>query len=216
MLPLSLLAWGILGIAVPRAAADFITFNLDQSNTLANGVVYGTVKLEAFKNLGEIKLTYTADPAPCSSIGKNFGFHTVGFNTDLSLKSSQFTLPTGWKLDANANLGEFGVFSWKVTTSNHEAPSVSVLIDGLGNNATLNHFTLPSKGGRSVFFAGHIIDFSLKGSGTTSHWVGGSTDPPSSGGPGNPHAPEPSTLAMSAIALVGFGLVRLRRRRLPA
>src|SRR5215471_6249680 len=98
MLPLSLLAWGILGIAVPRAAADFITFNLDQSNTLANGIVYGTVKLEAFKNLGEIKLTYTADPAPYSSIGKNFGFHTVGFNTDLSLKSSQFTLPTGWKL----------------------------------------------------------------------------------------------------------------------
>jgi MYXO-CTERM domain-containing protein len=211
MLPLSLLlACGVLGIAAPPAAADFITFNLDQSNTLPDGVVYGTVKLEAFKNLGEVKLTYTADPTPYSSTGDNFGFHTIGFNTDLSLKSSQFTLPTGWKLDSNANLSMFGVFSWKVTTSNHEAPVVTVLIGGLGSNATLDHFTFPSIGGKSVFFAGHIIDFSLKGSDTTSQWVGGSSDPPPV------DAPEPATATMAVLGLVGLALVRLRRRRLRA
>lgn len=218
LLPVSMfLAVGVLGIAVHPAAADSMTFNLDQSNTLPDGFVYGTVKVEAFKGLGEIKLTYTADPGPYSDIGKNFGFHTVGFNTDLSLKSSQFTLPTGWDADPNANLSAFGVFSWKVKTSKNEAPSVVVLIDGLGNNATLDHFTLPSVGGESAFFAGHIIDFSLKRCDTTSHWVAGSSEssPPPPGGTGGtpPQAPEPSTIAMGTIGLLGFALLRLTRRR---
>jgi hypothetical protein len=208
------LAVGVAGITVHPAAADSILFNLDQSNTLADGVVYGTVKLEAFKNIGEIKLTWTADSGPYSSVGKNFGFHTVGFNTDLSLKSSQFTLPTGWKADPNANLSAFGVFSWKVTTSNNEAPSVVVRIDGLGNNATLDHFTLPSHGGESVFFTGHIIDFSLKGSDTTSHWVGGSSDPPPPRGQGSPpQAPEPSTIALGVTGLFGLALLHRMRRK---
>jgi MYXO-CTERM domain-containing protein len=204
-----LLACGVLGTAAPPAAAEFITYNLDQSNTLPNGVVYGTVKVEAFQNLGEVKLTYTADPTPYSSTGKNFGFHTVGFNTDLSLNSGQFTLPAGWTLKSNANLSNFGVFSWAPTTSNSPSPSVTVVINGLGSNATLAHFAFPSVGGKSVFFAGHVIDFKIKGSDTSSHWVGGSTDPPA-------QTPEPATAAMAAIGLAGLALARLARRRRPA
>src|SRR5438552_12749956 len=118
LLPVSLLlAIGVVGTAVHPAAADSMTFKLDQSNKLPDGVVYGTVKVEAFKGLGEIKITYTAEPGPYSSLGKDFGFRTIGFNTDLSLKSSQFTLPTGWKAHPHAHLNTFGVFSWKVSTS---------------------------------------------------------------------------------------------------
>jgi hypothetical protein len=215
-----LLACGIIAAATNPAAADLITYNLDQSNALPSGTVYGSVTVESFKNLGEVKLTYSADPTPYTSVGKNFGFHTIGFNTDLTLNPSQFTLPTGWSASANANLSTFGVFSWKVTTNNHEAPVVSVLIDGLGNNATLDHFTLLSTGGKSVFFAGHIIDFSRKGSDVSSHWVGGSSDPlppppGGEGGPGGPFAPspEPSTIAMGMIAMAGLTLRRLTRRR---
>jgi MYXO-CTERM domain-containing protein len=111
----------------------------------------------------------------------------------------------------------FGVFSWKVMTNDDPSPTVSVLISGLGNNATLGHFTLPSSGGESSFFAGHIIDFRVKGSDATSHWVAGSTDPslppPPGGLGGPPPAPEPSTLAMGAIALGGLVSLRLVRRR---
>src|SRR5438128_10061017 len=105
-----LLALSILAAAAQPAAADPI-FNLDQSNTLPDGVVYGTVKVEA--GLGEVKLIYTAAPTPYSSTGKNFGLHTVGFNTDLSLKSTQIGAPSGWKSTPHANLSAFGVFSWK-------------------------------------------------------------------------------------------------------
>jgi hypothetical protein len=211
-----LLACGVFGLAATPAAADPISFSLDQSNTLANGVVYGTVKVQAFTNLGEVQLTYTADPSVYRSVGKNFGFHTIGFNTDLSLHASQFTLPAGWKLGRNANLSEFGEFSWKATTAHDEAPSITVQIDGLGNNATVAHFTLPSHGRDSVFFTGHIMDFSSKRCGVTSQWVGGSSDPPAPpGGQGGPPsvASEPPTLAMGAAAVAGLALVRVTRRR---
>src|SRR5262245_10025593 len=166
-----LLAGVVLGTAAPPAAADLITYNLDQSNTLPDGLVYGTVTVEALQNLGEVKITYTANPALYSATRQNFGFNTIGFNTDLSLQSSQFTLPSGWKLYSNGNLNMFGVFSWKLTTTKQEAPVVTLLIDGLGNNATLDHFTLDSKGGEPVYFAGHIINFSLNGCNTTtSQW----------------------------------------------
>ena len=219
----------MLGFATPQATADLITFNLDHSNTLASRVVYGTVTLQSFPNLGEVQLTYTADPTVYSSVGKNFGFHTIGFNTDLALSASQVTLPTGWSLTPNANLSMFGVFGWKATTTNHEGASVTVQIDGLGTNATLDHFTLPSQGGDSAFFAGHIMDFSIKGRNVTSQWVGASSVPPvpppgGQGGPPSvpppggqggplPQAAEPPTVAMGAVAVFGVALARLRRRR---
>jgi hypothetical protein len=205
-----------------RAVADPLTatYKLDQSNVLADGVVYGTVKIDALPSLGEIKLTYTANTAPYSSVGPNFGFHTVGFNTDLALTSSQITGPTGWKPTAGANLSMFGEFSWKMETSKNPSPSVTLLITGLGANATLAHFTLPSSGGEPQFFAGHIIDFSLKGSDTTSQWVAGSSDPsnqppppPPGGQGGPPQTPEPGTAVLALIGLCGLGLLRLSRRR---
>jgi hypothetical protein len=91
-----------------------------------------------------------------------------------------------------------------------------LLIDGLGNNATLDHFTLDSKGGEPVYFAGHVIDFSLTGCNTpTSQWVGGGMSDAPPCGP-CAHAPEPSTLALAMIGLVGLTLVGLARRRLAA
>jgi hypothetical protein len=205
--------------SVRSAFADFITYNLDQSNTLADGVVYGTVKVEASAALGEVKITYTADPSVYASTGKNFGLHTVGFNTDLSLNAAQIAAPSGWKLTSNSTLSTFGKFSWKASTSNSEAPTVVLDITGLGSNATLAHFTLPSSGGESQLFAAHVIDFVVRGSDTTSHWIGGSSDPPvdppppgGQGGP--PQAPEPSSLSLSGLAIAAIATrVAVRRRR---
>jgi hypothetical protein len=218
---LYLLAGIALGTVTPVATADFIVYNLDQSNTLGNGV-YGTVKVDADTSLGQIKLTFAAATAPYNAVGPNFGFNMIGFNTDLDLKAEQFTLPAGWKLTASSNLGSFGKFTWKGSASNQTAPSVIVQIDGLAGGATTPHFALPSAGGDSVFFAGHVMDFTLNGSDVTSHWVGGSLPPPDDSDPPPPPSgggetpsptPEPSGLVLGLGALTGLVLARVGYRR---
>src|SRR5687768_16263 len=86
----------LLALAAPAQAGYLTqTVKLNLSNDLADGVTYGTVKVEAYDGVGaasgglsagQVRLTYTADPAPYDALTGNFGFHTVGFNTKLSLK----------------------------------------------------------------------------------------------------------------------------------
>ena len=138
----------------------------------------------------------------------------MGFNTDLALKTSQISAPSGWKLTSNANLSMFGKFSWKAQTSNSEAQTIVVDITGLGANATLAHFTLPSVGGELTFFAAHVIDFRVKGSDVSSHWIAGSTDPPPPTGQGGPpQTPEPSSLALSGLGIFAIVMARAVRRK---
>src|SRR5262245_45041622 len=117
---LYLLAGIALGTVPLVATADYVVYNLEQSNTLAKAG-YGTVKVEADTGLGEINLTFAAATAPYNTVGPNFGFHTIGFNTDLDLKAGQFTLPAGWKLKGSSTLSSFGKFTWKASTSNQQA-----------------------------------------------------------------------------------------------
>jgi hypothetical protein len=98
MIVLFFLTCGTLAAVPAAATADFISYSLNQSNTLPDGVAYGTVKVESNTGLGEVKLTFSAASDPYNSLGPNFGFHTIGFNTDLDLKAANFTLPAGWKL----------------------------------------------------------------------------------------------------------------------
>jgi hypothetical protein len=217
----ALLTAGLFLTVNGYANADFVeTFTLDQSNALPNGVSYGTVKVQGSTALGEVTLTYTADPSPYSGTGKNFGFHSIGFNTDLSLTAAQITTPAGWSLSPGANLSQFGRFTWTASTSNQPSPTVVIDITGLGSTVSLADFTVGSTKGTSVFFAGHIIDFSVSGSDVSSQWVGGSTPsndppPPPPGGQGGPppsSSPEPSALLLGGIGLAGMALVSVRKR----
>jgi hypothetical protein len=215
-----------------RAGYVTQTVDLDRSNTLADGVVYATVKVEAYDGVsagggglkaGEVRLTYTADATVYDAIGPTFGLHTVGFNTDLALAKGQIVAPAGWTLTKTPNLSEFGKFSWKAATSNHTSPVLVLLVESLGLNATLDHFLAASKSAsdNAVYFAAHIKDFKDRQDcdNVTSHWVGGRTvesTPPPPGGTGEPppETPEPGALALCGAGIATLIAVRRRRGRL--
>jgi hypothetical protein len=241
----------------PPAHADYVSqpVSIDQSNTMKDGVVYGSVLVEAYNgvgaaggglNAGEVRLTYSASAIPdYGTISKTFGIGEVGFNTDLALSSGQITGPAGWKLDSAKTISGFGKFSWGLQ-GNAEGGSrpnpVTVLITGLGADATLEHFLLgsvgagknpPSEG--SVFFAMHVAGFETPGASPVgSHFVGGSgvNEPPPPGGsgedpPGDPGndppppggggevrpTPEPSALLLAGISAGCVGFYRWSVRR---
>jgi hypothetical protein len=206
--------------ATGPAGAEFVThtYVLNEANQLPDGKDYGNVKVEAMPDIGEVKLTFNASASPYTSTGKHFGFNAVAFGTDLKLKPSQISVPANWDLHHGVHVSPFGKLTWEVSNGDHPAKSVVVIISGLGSNATLGHFTLDSSGKDPVYFAGHVVDFAVKGSDVKHQWVGGGSSdgsgtPPPPGGSGDPpQTPEPSALALAGLGLFGLGLAGLRRR----
>src|SRR3954451_22475384 len=77
-------------LAAP-ASAGYLTnsYTFTQSNTLADGVNYGTVTIEAYDGngagggglaAGQIKLTIDVTTAPYTTVGSKFGIQSFGFN----------------------------------------------------------------------------------------------------------------------------------------
>lgn len=220
------------------ARADYVSqsVTLDQSNTLKDGVAYGSVLVEAYDgvgaaggglNAGEVRLTYSANiVADYASTSKTFGIDHIGFNTDLKLTAGQITSSAGWKINDNKNLSAFGKFSWAAdgNAKGGDRPNpTSLLIKGLGANATVNHFTIATSGSEAdVYFAMHVAGFkSVCDPGVSSHWVGGSSliteipPPPEGSGEGPPPSatPEPATILLGIFGFGGLWLGRAWRRK---
>jgi hypothetical protein len=181
----------LLGLALP-ARADYISrsFQFSLSDSLPRGPSFGTVTIEAYDGtgaaggglqVGQVRMTFQPTKLPIEPYGPGyFGFEQAGFNTNLSLQPSQIRTATGWNagwgLRGNRSMGGFGQFQWQVdyyydvnsaTSLPHGNPLV-VIVSGLGTNATLDHFLIPSTnlaGGApvngSVYFAGRISGFDL-------------------------------------------------------
>lgn len=243
----SILTVILLSLGATAVWADYATqsINLDQSNTLKDGVVYGSVLIEAYNgvgapggglNAGEVRLTYSAAVVPdYTSLGKTFGIDHVGFNTDLSFAADKISGPAGWKINNKGSMSGFGKFTWQADGSakGGERPNpVSLLITGLGTDATLAHFLFGSEGNGknppdqgSVYFAMHVAGFTTA-SQVGSHYVGGSgtgeppppggsgEEPPPPGGGGEVRdTPEPSALLLGGFGVACFGLYRWNTRR---
>ncbi|MFN4258897.1 MAG: hypothetical protein ACK4RK_06335 [Gemmataceae bacterium] len=213
--------WSITG----AAQAGYVTQTLifDQSNTFADGINYGAVFMEAYDGIGapggglsagQVRFSFTLTiPAEYGGIGDNFGFQKIGFNTDLTISAAQITAPPGWSVLYDQTMNGFGFFSVVLQgTGNSRVQSPVVLIDGLGTNATLDHFLIlstkkngepPDEGG--AVFAGHVAGFNNS---PGSHYIGDplpETDEPIS------EAPEPATWILALCGISALGVTRFHR-----
>lgn len=232
----------LLALTAPLRA-DYVarTYLFDQSNRLPDGLVYGSMTIEAYDGTGasggglaagQVRLTFQVDPIPVNGPSHDVGIRAVGFNSDLSLTDAQVSVPDGWGLRHNRHMGGFGVFGWQAFTKPADRqPLVTVLIDGLGSDANVDHFRIESrrtKGGLPpqgpVYFAARVGALLPDGDVERyfAHTIGTGVPPPIDGWPpegsggdgtGTSPSPEPSTLLLAALGCGGAALYRRLRTR---
>jgi hypothetical protein len=220
--PLPALAFSLLVAAFmpsgSAARADYVSGStlLNQSDylpPLSSG--YGNLTLSAYDGLGappplssglsagEVSLQFR-EFSGLYGPGSTPLINSIVFNTDLALSASQITAPAGWTVTGPVGT-TFGIFSWSAYTDQpgNGLVSPSLLITGLGTDATLAHFQMLSTGSfpfPPAYFGAHIIGIvpSAQTSFQDNQWATA----------GAPVAPEPATLV-----LAGLGLAALAGRR---
>lgn len=226
--PAVLAALALLSCSAAPALAGYqsASFVFNMSNEIGAGN-YGTVFAEAYTgavgttdhglNPGQVRFTVTA---PFLSIygspadAGNYGMDKFSFNTNLSILASQVVTKTtggtnlGWSVQFSKNISEFGVFSiLDKGAGNSRGNPIIVTISGLGSNATLDHFVLPSTGNNGgTFFAAHVGGFAGNANNEEfgSHYIAVTEIT---------HAPEPSGIALALAGLTGLGMLKVRRGR---
>jgi hypothetical protein len=224
-----LLALALLAMGPSLALADYISQTEALTSTTAG--FGGDVQIEAYDGVGaaggglsagQVRLTFEQTKGASGKAGKGAasGLQAVAFNTDLTLSSGQISLPASWSLSKDTAFSSLGTFSYVGSTASKLQNPVTVLISGLGTNATANHFltaypgsvTAPSLPTADLFAA----QWSPPGGGTAQTlFTAGPTETPPPTGLGGAPTPEPTSLALASCALGALLATRLRRRRNP-
>jgi len=175
------------------AQAASVSYLLDQSNELTDGVPYAKVTID---DDAANTLTFTVKPLGVFTPDSNFGVQEFGFNVNGSMVTGvTWNLPTDWESSGPKNLSEFGTFDFVVSGKGNarQDPLIFSLHDA---GLTLDSFADASTKG--YYFAAHIAGFATL-EGQTSAFVAGSTTVP---------VPAPAWLLGTGLA--ALSLVRRR------
>lgn len=165
------------------AQAASITYVLDQSNDLPDGVDYLSVTVaDSITQAGAIDFTVDVIAASLPEPGPNFGIQSFYFNVDDGLAVAPSNIvnidPDAWSVGENRNAGGgFGKFDFFVKGSgNNRTDSLSFTIDGVDGDTVASYAfgssLLPNSG---QFFAAHVAGFSGDPYGVTSAKFAGLT-----------------------------------------
>jgi hypothetical protein len=230
---IALAAIGLSLSAQPsKAGYQTATYTFTQSNTLADGVNYGTVTVESWDGLGssgggllagQIRFTVDATTAPyVNGIGNNFGIQHFGFNfANLEITAADISAlpPTGWSFDIDPSGGGFGPFgkfdAQADGTGNNRRDPLVIMISNQGSDALIANVTLLSDPATEpAYFAAHVAGFN-EIDGADSHKIGVTDlgNPGGGGGGGGEIVPAPAGLILFASAVPMLALRRLIRRK---
>jgi hypothetical protein len=209
--------WGLVAamvIAAPVAEATSVTYYLDQSNVLSDGVNRLTVEIYADQDLCAAgAICFKVDPiSGAFTPGTNFGIQRFGFNISSSDPPTTTPVvhpPTGWSVDTDPNISEFGVFDLAVTGngSNRQSP-LKFWIEA-ADDTLASYFGLSTadKGGTANFVA-HVAGFVIPGTDLDSGFF--------AGGPKVQVVPLPASAWLLLSGVAGLGALARRRRSLAA
>ncbi len=142
---------GCVGLLLSGTAqAASVSYYLNENNIGLSSNNYGLITLT---DIGGGGVSFTVTPENLTP-GTNFGIQEFGFNSNLTLTSSNFTLPSGWSSGVNSNLDGYGSFAdvTNGTGSNRENPlTFSVNIGSIADYQFVN-----SSGN---YYAAHIAGF---------------------------------------------------------
>lgn len=199
---------GFLGVAT-NAQAETVSYYLDQSNELADGVNYLQVTISDGAD-GAIDFEVTILEALSDIASDGFGLVSFGFNTTGAANSATedniVGLPDGWSVDSNNNQDGFGTF--ELIAEEHGAgdrvsPTLSFSIVGVSGDTVYDYLVLSSGNADeqgNQFFAAHVAGFDDPNSAETSAYFGGLTP-----------VPVPAAVWLLGSALLCFASIGHRR-----
>lgn len=169
-----------------QAGAASISYYLDQSNVLPDGVNYAQVTIsDSMTVAGDIDFSVEVISSAFPVQGANFGMQAFSFNYDTALTVNDTNItgidPASWTVSENANAGGgFGKFEFQLSgdgATRTEILSFSITgVDGdTVNDYAIGSTLIPSSG---EFFAAHIAGFFDAATGETSAQFAGSSPVP--------------------------------------
>jgi hypothetical protein len=162
-----------------QANAASVTYQLDQSNDLADGPIYATVTIAdgVAGNIDfSVEIIESAFPSPLS----NFGMQAFYFNYDDALTVAESNIvninPNSWNINEDMNAGGgFGRFEFQATGSGSTRTSLLTFsITGVAGD-TIADYATGYADDTTEFFAAHIAGYDDAESGNTSGKFAGST-----------------------------------------
>ena len=192
-----------LVFSATQASAATISYYLDESNALLDGVNYAQVTIsDSTTVMGDIDFSVEVLSSAFAVSGSNFGMQNFSFNYDTSLTVGVSNIidvdPTSWGITQNANAGGgFGKFEFQLSGGGGSRTELlSFSITGVTGD-TIGSYAMGSglKPAAIEFFAAHIGGFDTT-NGVTSAQFAGST-------------PVPAVPVPAAVWLFGSGLIGL-------